>query len=364
MKILFIAPFPPPLAGHSLVAKVFYDGLRRHHKVIPVDFNKESFVEGISSINRIFEILAVLKRVYLNQKKADRIYLTISESFAGNLKDLFIYILCYNKLNRFYIHLHGGSIKRTLWDKYPFLNSINRFFIKRMAGVILSGESHKEVFADKLPEQKTFIVPNFALDELFSSKESVLTNFSNLTPIRLLYMSNMIDKKGYLVLANAYLSLEAEVRKNFRLDFAGRFEFESQKAEFTALIDGHPDITYHGVVSDTEKERLFKNSHVFCLPTSYFEGQPVSILEAYAAGSIVLTTPQSGILDIFDVNRNGYLVIPGSSESISEILTKISSDKSKLADIALFNREEAMSKYRPTIYNANLLRIMELPVES
>lgn len=51
---------------------------------------------------------------------------------------------------------------------------------------------------------------------------------------------------------------------------------------------------------------LFVESHVFVLPTYYlFEGQPIGIIEAYAAGCVVVTTRHSNICDIFSGSING-----------------------------------------------------------
>jgi glycosyltransferase involved in cell wall biosynthesis len=359
MRILFIAPLPPPLGGHSLVAKVLYDALVNKHEVEVVNFNKNSFVEGISSFKRIFEILSILIKVRKAQKNADVIYLTISESSAGNLKDIFIYLLCYNKLSVFYIHLHGGSIKRLLWDKYPLIYKINKWLIKKMSGVIISGESHKVVFSDFVDANKIFKVPNFSLDYLFLDQKLILNKFQDLSPIRILYMSNMVEKKGYLELAKAYISLSTEVKNNIQIDFAGRFEFDSQKNEFLQLIADFPNMQYHGMVEDGQKRNLYSAAHVFALPTSFFEGQPVSILEAYASGCAVITTGQSGILDIFTDNINGFQFNDPNSESIKKVLENLVINISDLQKIALINFNLANQKYRVSIYNKSLLDILE-----
>ena len=157
MKILFIAPLPPPVAGHSLAAKVFFDHLSLKHNVSPIDFNKESFVDGFSSFNRVFEVLSILKKIWREKQDSNIIYITISESFAGNLKDIFIYLICFRKLPKMYIHLHGGSIKRLLWDKYPIVHAINKYFLKRVNGVIISGNSHLVVFKDLVLPEKIHI---------------------------------------------------------------------------------------------------------------------------------------------------------------------------------------------------------------
>lgn len=359
MKILFIAPLPPPVAGHSLAAKVFFDHLSKKHSVEPINFNKESFIDGFSSFKRIIEVLEILKKIWKKKSGADIIYLTISESFAGNLKDLFIYIICYRKLSNMYLHLHGGSIKRLLWDRYKILYAINKFFIKRMKGVIISGPSHLVVFQDFIPLKKIHISPNFALDYLFITEEQIKQKFLNTEPIRLLYMSNMIEKKGYAELANAYLKLSDELKKKIRIDFVGRFELDSQKKSFLDQIQLEGNITYHGVVGDEIKKELFAQAHVFCLPTSYFEGQPISILEAYASGSVVLTTGQSGILDIFENDKNGFQLKEGNSASILPVLIEIVEKRDNLINIALLNIDQARRKYTTSIYNSNLEKIIE-----
>ena len=69
-----------------------------------------------------------------------------------------------------------------------------------------------------------------------------------------------------------------------------------------------------------KKRRLFAEAHVFCLPTyySYYEGQPISILEAYASGCVVITTDHGGICDIFKDKINGFRVEKRSCLSIKK----------------------------------------------
>ena len=85
MKILFIAPLPPPIGGHSLASKVLLDGLVKDHEVEVVDFNKDSFKEGVDSLKRIFQVVKILHDVWRRKKGTDAMYLTISESLAGNI---------------------------------------------------------------------------------------------------------------------------------------------------------------------------------------------------------------------------------------------------------------------------------------
>jgi glycosyltransferase involved in cell wall biosynthesis len=168
----------------------------------------------------------------------------------------------------------------------------------------------------------------------------------------------MDRRKGYAKLLDAYLSLPADVRGRLRLDFAGRFEDPAEQAEFEQRISESEDITYHGVVDGHYKRDLFAKAHVFCLPTAYLEGQPLTILEDYASGCVVLTTPQPGILDVFEPGVNGQLISTNDTSLLQENLATIAADSSRFLDIALNNFDEAMKNYRPNIFCERMNRIL------
>ncbi|EMY15973.1 glycosyltransferase, group 1 domain protein [Leptospira weilii str. Ecochallenge] len=114
------------------------------------------------------------------------------------------------------------------------------------------------------------------------------------------------------------------------------------------------------MIDDTKKKELFEKAHIFCLPTMFFEGQPISILEAYAAGCVVITTGQSGILDIFTDQVNGFQIRENSSESIMKILSNLLVERKSLLKIALHNNRSAVEKYRVATYTSNLKNVIGL----
>jgi glycosyltransferase involved in cell wall biosynthesis len=358
MKILFIGPLPPPMNGHSLACQVFHQSIITSNYVETVDLVKQGMTDGVISFNRLFEIIRVFYEVFKKKTDCDLVYLTISQSLAGNIKDLVIYCICYNQLSKIYIHLHGGSLKKLLFDRHPLLFKINKKFLSRLGGVIISGESHLEIFQNYIDPNKIHIVPNFAKNEMFLTESCIKKKFEKLDPIRLLFLSNMVPLKGYMLLLKAFLDLEERVSSNFFLNFAGRFDTESERKIFESQINGNAQIRYLGVISDEQKIDLVKSSHIFILPTMFFEGQPVSILEAFAAGCFVITTGQSGILDIFTDFENGFQIEPNSEQSLKLSLQWVSENKSKLADIAISNQKKAMKEYRVDTFNSRLKSIM------
>ena len=359
MNILYIAPLPPPITGHSLVSQVLFEELESKHVIEVVDLKKKSFKEGIDGISRIVEITSILGRIFVSKSKTEVIYLTVSESLAGNIKDLLIYAICFFRLKTMVIHLHGGTIRKELWDKRKWIFRLNRFFIRKIGGVIISGDSHLKIFSDFVKKDRIHIINNFALDCLFAKQEVIHSKFkSNHKVVRILYMSNMIRKKGYMQLLNAFLKLDKTEKSNLKLDFVGAFDSESSKESFIKAIGVERNITYHGVVNDKTKKELFHEAHIFCLPSSYFEGQPISILEAYASGCVVLTTGQPGILDIFEDGVNGFQ-ISSEPDNITTILLQVIKNKEKMKKIALENNLQATLLYRKEKYNESIRSILE-----
>jgi glycosyltransferase involved in cell wall biosynthesis len=263
-----------------------------------------------------------------------------------------------------YIHLHGGSIGSLLFERYKLIALLNKLFISRLGGLIVSGDSHLHIFANMISPSKIHVVPNFASNNLFISRDEITDKFSNTQPLRILYVSSLQEKKGYNELADAYLSLNNELRSRIRIDFAGRFESEPHKEAFLKKIAGAEQIQYHGVIEDEKKKLLFAKAHVFCLPTTFLEGQPISILEAYASGCVVLTTCQPGILDIFKVGVNGYPLQDGAPDSIKAALEDIVERRETLLEMALENRQIAGQQYRTSIFTGRLRAIIETTISA
>lgn len=358
MKVLVIAPIPPPITGHSVAATVLIDGLSPSSEVAVVNLSIGSSHDGSVSGRRLLAVGRVIIDVWRKKRGVDAIYLTVAESVAGNIKDLLIYLICVRQLSRFYIHLHGGSIKRLLFDRHSVLRALNTLAVRRMAGVIISGHSHQHIFAPMIDESRIHIVPNFAQDELFVSEQQVVDKFADVAAVRVLYISGMTAKKGYLDLADAYLTLSGDVKRRVVIDFAGAFNSDAERSAFLEKIAGLQGIRYHGLVDRETKRDLFAAAHVFCLPTTMLEGQPISILEAYASGCVVLTTGQKGIRDIFTDEVNGFEIEENSPRSIAAAIERISAMGAALAPMAMFNRSQAEARYRTKLFTQAVMKIL------
>lgn len=351
MRIVFIAPLPPPITGQHVASQVLLNGLRISHTPLVVDLATGSKNDGSITAGRLLAIWNILRRVSTLRRRGEVAYFTISETIAGNLKDILIYLLLGKLLGKTIIHLHGGSFRKQIIEHSPLLRKLNEYFLSRVGGAIISGPSHKDIFDGLVPYDRIATIPNFAQNFMFAPPEALLQKFSDQTQkLRVLYVSGMTAGKGYQILLAAFELLSEATKERFQLDFAGRFDDAEEEDAFLQRIQPYAAVRYHGVISDERKSELFRRAHIFCLPTSYMEGQPISILEAYASGCVVLSTPRPGILDIFESSINGFVISSEDPAILQQTLETDCQNFSILRRIGLHNRDAAESKFGESVY--------------
>jgi len=348
MKVLFIAPLPPPVTGQSVAVQALLDQLTADgHIVVSINMSKNSFRQGVSSLSRVLEVLRVVWRTWRAGRDFDTVYLTNAESLAGNLKDLLLLAVLGRLRAKTWLHLHGGAgMRNLLADRTGWLGRLNGFFLRRVEGVIVLGERLAPIFDGYVRPDQVRVVKNFAADALFINADRMAEKWADTTVLRVLFLSNLLPGKGQEEILQAIRSLPTLLAARFRFDFAGGFESTVDKERFQSAIAELPSVHYHGIVHGEAKQVLLAQAHVFCLPTFYpYEGQPISILEAYASGCMVLTTNHSGIFDIFTPGENGWEVRPRNPKSIVTALVTLAEEPAEAEKLARRSRAEADLHY-------------------
>jgi len=356
-NLLIIGPIPPPVTGQSVATKVLVDDIAEYYSVNIVNTSKNSFKQGLLSFGRIFQIFAIITQVVYRSNWADIVYLGISQSLAGNVRDLILFWLCRKK--KLVVHLHGGGLHFSVFYKSSFLLKLNRFFYKKYIDrVIVLSESLKKVFSLFEIEEKIVTLENYADDYLFLNKVYIEEKKIHDT-LNILYLSNMLEEKGYKLLFEAVSSLSDEV--NIELHFVGKFDNLEDEKDFQEKIAQKSGFFYHGPVFGKERIPFFQKAHIFCLPTYYpfGEGQPISILEAYASGCYVVSTKWGGIPDILEDGVNGSLIPPNDRESLANAIRQVINNPSEFERIKLHNSQIAKEKYTKEVHLQNIRRIFK-----
>ncbi|PQV65202.1 Glycosyltransferase involved in cell wall bisynthesis [Abditibacterium utsteinense] len=104
-----------------------------------------------------------------------------------------------------------------------------------------------------------------------------------------------------------------------------------------------------GRVSDAELARLYREAWVFCLPSTY-EGFGVPYIEAMAAGTAVIASPNAGALEVLDAEKWGIIAQDDDLESALKHLLCNAADRESLSNRGLerardYSWENVVSQY-------------------
>lgn len=140
----------------------------------------------------------------------------------------------------------------------------------------------------------------------------------------ILYAGTINARKGYADMIKAF-SRVASKYPDWKIVFAGNGEIEQGKA--LALECGiERQTVFSGWVDGPAKDKIFKESAVFCLP-SHAEGFPMAVLDAWAYGLPVITTPVGGIPDVAVDGENLLLFCPGDIDTLASRMDLMMGDE-------------------------------------
>jgi glycosyltransferase involved in cell wall biosynthesis len=124
--------------------------------------------------------------------------------------------------------------------------------------------------------------------------------------------------KGIFDLLQVLKDHKAELFNRIKL-FIGGSGQTGQLEKMIEADDLGEMVEFKGWVTGREKDRLLQFSDVFVLP-SYYEGSPVSVLEAMSYGTPVISTTVGGIPEVVQAGFNGWLHSPGDQGALLDAI--------------------------------------------
>ena len=212
------------------------------------------------------------------------------------------------------ISLHGSVFMG--WTRESREARLLRWVTSKATRVTVLGSNQaKQLEALGIPAKSIAIVRNTCLLDPIDAND-IANKFSGLRaatePARLLFLSNLIPSKGYPTYLEALELLGGERDGRpieaalcgplHQSDFGGRFAtFDEAKCWIENKIakinrSSRVHVTWvHGARGE-DKQKLFRNAHVFVLPTEYaVEAQPLVVIEAMASACAVITSDRGEI---------------------------------------------------------------------
>lgn len=212
------------------------------------------------------------------------------------------------------IHLHGAMFH----DYYGRVGSFQRAQIQRMfrdaARVIVLGSVWRHFVAETfhLPDARILVLPNASAARPPRAEEAV--------PPEILFLGRLGERKGVPVLVAA-LGRLAQTKLDWRAMIAGDGDAAPYRAEAERLGLG-ARVSFPGWLQEAEAHAHLSRAALLVLP-SEAEGLPMAVVEAFAWGVPVISTPVGSTPDILHDGVEGLMIPVGDVEVLAKALERL-----------------------------------------
>lgn len=158
------------------------------------------------------------------------------------------------------------------------------------------------------------------------------------TPLRVLAVGRLVEKKGFEVLLEAVGDL---VGRGYRLevDIAGEGELADRLARRVVELELTGVVRLLGARTQAEVRSLLGRAHLFAAPClegedGNIDGLPTVVLEAMACGTPVVATSVTGLPEVVEDGRTGILLPPGDAVALTGAIARVAGGQVDLAGLA------------------------------
>lgn len=339
LKVLMIGPDRSVHGGISGVVNNYYGaGLDQQIDLCYIG----TMVEG-SKLRKLLQAAIAYMRFISQLPRYEIVHVNMASDASFYRKSFFIKA-AKRAGKKIVIHQHGG-------DFQGFYEHLSAGRKERVCRVLSMGDLFlvltpfwKEFFSNMVDRNKIIVFPNGISKMEVTNKEYGQQ--------KLLFLGRICKDKGI----GELFSVMPELKQKFpkcQLYLGGIWEDVELRQRAEKLKDC---VTYLGWVSGEEKQRYLRECDIFVLP-SYFEGQPVSILEAMGYACGIVASRVGGIPHMIADGETGVLVKPKDAESLKMGLEKILSHKELCEKLGEAARQKAEKEFS---LEANMERLVQL----
>ncbi len=211
------------------------------------------------------------------------------------------------------LSIHGGEYLTT-----PFtgriIERIAWKMLRRAGHVVVLSENEHALLSKRWPDVQFDVLPN----SITVGSVAVRNNENN--PPVMIFLGRMHESKGLSIIIEACRILKTQgCEFEFRAYGEGPMR-ESFVDEMTNILSH--SFQYGGVVASSDKWNVLAAADFFVLPSA-FEGLSMALLEAMAAGCVVVASNIASISTVIRNGENGYLFEPKSSGELADVLRQL-----------------------------------------
>ena len=236
-------------------------------------------------------------------------------------------------------HLRGSESHSRLVE--PVYRAVEKQYLRSVDGFVFNSQTTRKVVEGILEAEVKGVVATPGGDRLGEglSEVEIRARLEVETPLRLLFVGNIIPRKGLDTLIEALARIKAV---DWSLRVAGPVEVDPG---YTSLVKRlvrnlglGEQVTFLGRVEEDILKEEMRRAHLLVVPSQY-EGFGIVYLEAMAFGLPPIASSAGAASEIIQSGKNGLIVQPGDPLHLAERIADLFHDRQKLLEMSLAARE-------------------------
>lgn len=261
------------------------------------------------------------------------------------------------------IHHLRCSERRPSWQNQLY-RWVERRYLRSVDGFIFNSATTQQAVEQLAGGGRPSVVAHPAGDRFGQqmTEAAVRQRANQPGPLRLLFVGNLIPRKGLEVVLRAVALLPAD---SWRLDVVGSLAADDAYTTYIQrLIQQFAfgnQVVLHGLLDDQALGKLLQTSHLLVVPSSY-EGFGIVYLEGMGFGLPAIATTAGAASEIISDGRNGFLIAEGAAQTLAQRLALLSDDRQRLAQMgtAALQRYQTHPTWEQSMVNIH--RFLSNPV--
>ncbi|PSP92876.1 glycosyltransferase family 1 protein [Halobacteriales archaeon QS_4_62_28] len=292
----------------------------------PVETGSLRFLQGL-----VIGVYAMLRFPF--QSTPDIVHVHTSHRYSFYRSSMYVLFARYVWDVPVVLHIHGSSFDDFVTTESTVVAALQRHVFAVSTEIVVLSDYWEEILATRGIETKIRIIPNAVDPEIYPVKE-------NETVPHIVFVSNLIERKGVRELAAALEQLSERQPDSFEASIAGDGPLSGR---IERLAAEHDEVQYLGYISEERKRSLLGDGSIFVLPT-YAEGLPIAMLEGMAGENAIISTNVGGIPDVID-DEQGIIVEPGDVDQLTSGLEELITAPERRHRMAANNRQAIEESY-------------------
>jgi glycosyltransferase involved in cell wall biosynthesis len=354
-KKLLVIHTPPPFGGGEIQAQNIKTFFSEKSDYIIYDYSRKSHNRSnwgrIDMSAIIHGLIWIIKVSFLIiRHNPEKLYFTLPKSYLGFMRNMTVLPLAHLFKVRIFGELPGTSFL-FLENAKTFKYKTGLFFLKRIDEIRFLSPSIARMH-DKYKLRCPVVIYN-GID--IPPRTAVSVEVFNKEYFPLVYIGAIESLKGvFNILEAVKLCKGQNIKTNFH--FIGYWVYDSEKDRALRFIKENclDDLfTFHGIKTGKEKWDILSECAVLVHP-SYWDGVPLTILEAMSLGMSIISTSIGGIPDTVKHNVNGLILQENTPAKLAEAIIQLNKNRSMLNEFSKANKALFNEKYRLEIFLKNM----------